>query len=64
MYVLDVKPWRSSKWEPPEEGGPSLDDVYFTPGARGIRKEEAESGRPLAERRETTDAVPQAGSEQ
>lgn len=60
MYILDVKAWRSSKWEPPEEGGPNLDDTFLTPGARDIRKVETQAGRPLAERKETTDAVPQA----
>lgn len=62
MYILDVKPWKSSKWEPPEEAGPNLDDTFLTPGARNVRKERTEAGRPLAERKETTDAVPQAGS--
>ncbi|TKA63170.1 hypothetical protein B0A49_07188 [Cryomyces minteri] len=39
MYVLGVKPWKSSKWRAEDAGGlVNTDEITFTPGARGIRK--------------------------
>lgn len=39
MYILGVKPWNSKHWVPTEgEELPTLDNMYLTPGARGIRK--------------------------
>ncbi|KAK4575134.1 hexose transporter hxt5 [Recurvomyces mirabilis] len=40
MYIMRVKPWQSSKWEPPEEEI-STDALYLEPGARNIRKANA-----------------------
>lgn len=46
MYIYGVKPWNSAKWQPPEgEDLTTLDNTYLAPGARDIRK-------PNAERRE------------
>ncbi|KAF2766374.1 hypothetical protein EJ03DRAFT_330105 [Teratosphaeria nubilosa] len=42
MYITHVKPWQSSKWEPPEgEDLITADALYLTPGARDIRKANA-----------------------
>ena len=39
MYLLHVKPWQSSKWEPPQgEDLISADRLTLTRGARGITK--------------------------
>lgn len=46
MYILHVKPWKSSKWEPPEdEPLPNTDALFLEPGARGIRKDEGSDKR-------------------
>ncbi|EKG21571.1 Sugar/inositol transporter [Macrophomina phaseolina MS6] len=43
MYIYGVKPWQSAKWQPPEgEDLTTLDNTYLTPGARDIRKPNAE----------------------
>lgn len=42
MYILGVKPWKSSKWTAPEnEELVTADNLFLTSGARGIRKAEA-----------------------
>lgn len=42
MYILQVKPWKSSKWVAPEgEELVTADALNLTPGARGIRKADA-----------------------
>jgi SP family sugar:H+ symporter-like MFS transporter len=39
MYILHVTPWKSKHWQPtPGEELPALDNIYLTPGARGIKK--------------------------
>ncbi|GAB7364907.1 hypothetical protein MBLNU230_g5698t1 [Neophaeotheca triangularis] len=41
MYILGVKPWKSTKWTAPEgEELVSADALHFEPGARKIRKAE------------------------
>ncbi|KAK5110749.1 hypothetical protein LTR62_005626 [Meristemomyces frigidus] len=40
MYILHVKPWKSSKWVAPDEEV-STDALFLEPGARGIRKADA-----------------------
>lgn len=41
MYILHVKPWKSSKWEPPEnEELVTADSLFLTNGGRDIRKED------------------------
>ncbi|PNS19541.1 Hexose transporter 2 [Sphaceloma murrayae] len=45
MYILHVKPWESSKWEPPAEGLVTADNLNLTSGARGIRKTEGQGDR-------------------
>jgi SP family sugar:H+ symporter-like MFS transporter len=58
MYTLGVNPIKGKHWQPPEgEDLPGLDNTYLTPGARGIKKNEA--GVPTEERRESTG--PQSG---
>ena len=58
MYILGANPIKSKYWQPPEgEDLPGLDNTYLTPGARGIRKNEA--GVPTEERHESTG--PQSG---
>ncbi|KAF2184441.1 general substrate transporter [Zopfia rhizophila CBS 207.26] len=52
MYILGVSPIKSKHWEPAEhEDLPNLDNIYLTPGARGIKKKK-EAGVPIEERRE------------
>lgn len=42
MYITHVKPWKSSKWEPPaNEDLVTADALYLDRGARNIRKEDA-----------------------
>ncbi|CAK3868480.1 High-affinity fructose transporter ght6 [Lecanosticta acicola] len=42
MYITHVKPWQSSKWEPPaNEDLVTADALYLDRGARNIRKEDA-----------------------
>lgn len=42
MYILKVKPWKSSKWQPPEgEDLITADALFLTAGARDIRKADA-----------------------
>ncbi|KAL1302098.1 hypothetical protein AAFC00_002534 [Neodothiora populina] len=42
MYILHVKPWKSSKWEPPEgEDLVTADALMLGPGARSIKKADA-----------------------
>ena len=41
MYILGVKPWNSKHWVPTEgEELPNLDNMYLTPGGRGINKKQ------------------------
>lgn len=57
-YILGVDPIKGKHWQLPEgEDSPSLGSTYHTPGARGIKKNEA--GVPTEERRESTG--PQSG---
>jgi SP family sugar:H+ symporter-like MFS transporter len=52
MYILGVNPIKSAKWQPPVgEELPNIDNLYLTPGARGIRKRH-EAGVPEEQRRE------------
>lgn len=44
MYLMHVKPWQSSKWEPPEEAV-TTDSLNLTSGGRGIRKERTDEQR-------------------
>jgi len=42
MYILHVKPWKSSSWTPPEnEELVTADALALTSGARGIKKADA-----------------------
>ena len=42
MYILQVKPWKSAKWEAPEgEDLVTADALTLGPGARTIRKADA-----------------------
>jgi SP family sugar:H+ symporter-like MFS transporter len=53
MYILGVNPRTSAKWEPPEgDALPNLDDMFLTPGARGINKR-SEARAASMERRES-----------
>ncbi|KAI9727081.1 MAG: hexose transporter hxt1 [Chrysothrix sp. TS-e1954] len=44
MYVLEIKPWKSSGWKPPRDMGGLTDEAYLTPGARGIDKRDEAQG--------------------
>lgn len=53
MYILHVKPWKSSKWQPPpNEELVTADALALTGGARGIKK--ADAAGMESERREET----------
>ena len=60
MYILHVKPWKSSKWVAPEgEDLITADKLFLTDNGRGIRKEDA-AGMEGEDRRE---AIPDATAE-
>ena len=64
MYILHVKPWKSSKWVPPQgEDLVTTDSLNLTPGARDIRKENAPgSGAMERNEREKTQTLEEDGS--
>lgn len=53
MFLLEVKPWKSSKWTPPKgEDLVTADKLRLSTGARGITKKQ-EAGYGGAEQRES-----------
>lgn len=54
MYILGVKPWSSSRWEPSEEEGPTLEETLGTQSAHDAHdvNKETTPERPQEERRE------------
>lgn len=57
MYIMHVKPWQSSKWQPPAgEELITADSLFLTSGARDLRKPDA-AGMESETRRESIPAA-------